>query len=224
MDAPGPNMMLRWVGDRNLRVSVGGAAPQAGVIERVRTVPGVVDVAPAEETALVTFDGLTLEPDAAMAEVRRALGAVGTEVAGVASRLVEVPVCYSPSCGPDLGDVARRSGLSVERVVELHCGAEHVVRFLGFAPGFAYIAGLPPALAMPRLDSPRVRVPAGSVGIAGDRTGIYPREGPGGWRLIGRTPLRMFDAEREPAALLRAGDRVRCVPIGEDEYRGLGGR
>jgi KipI family sensor histidine kinase inhibitor len=109
--------------------------------------------------------------------------------------------------------------MTIDQIVALHSGAEHVVRFLGFAPGFAYIAGLPTALVVPRLDSPRVRVPAGSVGIAADRTGIYPREGPGGWRLIGRTPLKMFDVEREPAALLRAGDRVRFVPIDEARFR-----
>lgn len=215
---------MRWVGDRHLLVTAISGASGPSVVERLRAIRAVVDAAPAEETVLVSFDGLMLEPETAMAEVRRALADGGSGVVHEEPRVVEVPVCYSAALGPDLEDVARRAGVSVERLIALHSGAEHVVRFLGFAPGFAYIAGNPAALAVPRLNSPRVRVPAGSVGLSGDRTGIYPREGPGGWRLIGRTPLRMFDAEREPAALLRAGDRVRFVPIDEAEFRRLGGR
>jgi KipI family sensor histidine kinase inhibitor len=113
-----------------------------------------------------------------------------------------------------LDDVARHAGLAPVRVVQLHAAAEYRVYFLGFATAFVYLGGLPPCLAAPRLSVPRVRVPAGSIGIAGPQAGIYPLESPGGWRLIARTPLALFDREADPPPLLRPGDRVRFVPMG----------
>jgi KipI family sensor histidine kinase inhibitor len=121
---------------------------------------------------------------------------------------VELPVRYD---GPDLDDVARLTRLSPEEVVTRHTGADHVVAFLGFQPGFAYLLGGDPVLYVPRLDEPRARVPARSVAIAGPYSGVYPRESPGGWRLLGSTPTAMFDATREAPALLAPGDRVRFV-------------
>ncbi len=114
-----------------------------------------------------------------------------------------------------LADVARHTGLSAERVVELHVSAEYRVYFLGFSPGFPYLGGMPPELTTPRLPAPRKRVPLGSVAIGGAQTGIYSVESPGGWRLIGRTAMRLFDAEAEPPAALQIGDRVRFVPVKE---------
>jgi len=111
--------------------------------------------------------------------------------------------------GPDLDDVAVLTKLSVEQIVALHTGRELTVAFCGFAPGFAYLSGLPKDLQVSRRDEPRTRVPAGSVGLAGDRTGVYPRESPGGWQLIGRTDVVLWDLERDPPALLRPGLRVR---------------
>ena len=135
-----------------------------------------------------------------------------------AQRIVEIPVRYGGEHGPDLADLAAHARLSVEEVIARHTAAAYTVAMLGFAPGFPYLLGLDPALAMPRLPSPRTRVPAGSVGIGGSQTGIYPQAGPGGWRLIGRTPLRLFDARREPPSLLRAGDRVRFVAIDDGAF------
>jgi KipI family sensor histidine kinase inhibitor len=129
------------------------------------------------------------------------------EAAGV----IEIPVHYGGDDGPDLDEVARNAGMTVDEVVERHCAATYTVAMLGFAPGFPYLLGLDARLATPRLAVPRVSVPAGSVGIGGAQTGVYPRSGPGGWRLIGRAGMALFDAARDPPATLAPGDRVRFV-------------
>ena len=131
-------------------------------------------------------------------------------------RTVEIPVSYGGEYGPDLNDVAALHGLSAHDVVRLHSEAVYTVYFLGFVPGFAYMGGLPEALATPRLPAPRKRVEAGSVGIGGGQTGVYPFPTPGGWRLIGRTPLPMFQAGRENMSLLEIGDQVRFRPTQEE--------
>ena len=127
------------------------------------------------------------------------------------SRMVEIPVHYGGAQGPDLDALAQHAGLSIAQVVERHCAIEYTVAMLGFAPGFPYLLGLDPALAMPRLATPRTKVPAGSVAIGGAQTGIYPREGPGGWRIVGHTELMLFDATCESPSLLQPGDRVRFI-------------
>jgi inhibitor of KinA len=131
---------------------------------------------------------------------------------------VEIPVCYGGLGGPDLELVAAHCGLGAGEVAALHAGADYVVHAIGFTPGFPYLGGLPEALHAPRRDTPRVRVPAGSVGIGGAQTGVYPLESPGGWQLIGRTPIALFRPERDPAALLRPGDRVRFRAISDAEF------
>jgi len=128
------------------------------------------------------------------------------------SRFIEIPVVYGGAGGPDLGEVARHAGLSEKQVVELHSSIDYVVWFLGFQPGFPYLGGLPEQLATPRRAEPRLQVPAGSVGIGGAQTGIYPLMSPGGWQLIGHTPLPLFDSKRDEPVLLRPGDTVRFVP------------
>ena len=129
------------------------------------------------------------------------------------ARTLEIAVEYGGDAGPDLEDVAAHAGLRPSEVIARHSGGSYRVAMLGFAPGFPYLLGLEPALAMPRLAQPRLQVPAGSVAIGGAQTGIYPRSGPGGWRIIGRTAARLFDPQREPATLLQPGDRVRFVAI-----------
>lgn len=128
------------------------------------------------------------------------------------SRYIEIPVVYGTAAGPDLGEVARHAGLTEKQVVELHSSIDYVVWFLGFQPGFPYLCGLPEQLATPRRDEPRLQVPAGSVGIGGAQTGIYPLATPGGWQLIGHTPLPLFDPDRNEPVLLRPGDTVRFIP------------
>ena len=139
------------------------------------------------------------------------------------ARIVEIPVCYGGEYGPDIGDVAARAGLGEGAVAARHAAASYRVAMLGFSPGFPFLLGLPPELACPRRDTPRASVPAGSVGIAGAQTGVYPLESPGGWRIIGRTPLALFDVLREPPALLQPGDRVRFVAISSDEFERMRG-
>jgi KipI family sensor histidine kinase inhibitor len=177
---------------------------------RERAIPGVVNLHPAYASLLVRFDPLRLRGDALADEVRDLLP--GLERAPVPPpRRVMIPVRYGGTLGPDLPAVARHCGLSEDEVVRRHAGGDYEVRFLGFTPGFPYLAGLDPSLSVPRLSTPRTRVPAGSVAIGGSQAGVYPLPSPGGWRLIGWTELRLFDPGREPAALLRLGDRVRFV-------------
>jgi inhibitor of KinA len=184
--------------------------------------PGVVDVAPAFTTVSIFFDPRRrscAEVAAAAAERLATLG----EVATPTPRAVEIPVAYGGELGPDLAETAALAGLSAEEVVRRHAAAEYRVAFIGFVPGFPYLRGLPAELAVPRLAAPRTRVPAGSVGIGGGQTGVYPLESPGGWRIIGRTPLRLFAAERSPAALLAAGDRVRFRAVSPAEFARIDG-
>jgi inhibitor of KinA len=131
---------------------------------------------------------------------------------------VEIPVCYEPAFAADLEDVARSTGLSCDEVVRRHVASPHRVLMIGFAPGFPYIGGLDERLSVPRRASPRPRLEAGSVAIANGQTAVYPFATPGGWNIIGRTPLRLFDPRREPASLLSAGDPVAFVPIGAREF------
>ena len=132
--------------------------------------------------------------------------------------VVEIPTVYGGEFGPDLGFVASHNNLSEDEVVSIHSGTDYLVYMLGFIPGFTYLGGMDPRIATPRLSSPRTLIPAGSVGIAGEQTGTYPSDSPGGWQIIGRTPVTMYDISKEQAALLSAGDYVRYVPIDEAEY------
>lgn len=180
---------------------------------------GLVNLHPGFCSVLIRFDPLTVTHR----EVERELGirlAARSESAAPAHRSIEIPVCYGGEFGPDLESVAGIHRLTPERVVHLHTGAKYHVYFLGFVPGFAYLGGLPQELATPRIDLPRKAVPPGSVGIAGTQSGVYPFPTPGGWRLIGRTPLRMFDVERTPMSLLTLGDEVRFRAISEEEFLG----
>ena len=177
-----------------------------------RPLEGVVDLSPGYASILVRFDPLRLDHAAVG---RHVLACFDEERAPRAAtpRLVTIPVVYGGAEGPDLEEVARRAGLSAGAAAALHASTTYVVHFLGFTPGFAYLGTVPDPLACPRLDQPRTSVPAGSVGIAGAQTGVYPASTPGGWRIVGRTTLRLFDPRRSPAATLAMGDRVRFVPI-----------
>ena len=132
--------------------------------------------------------------------------------------VIEIPTVYGGEFGPDLGFVASHNNLSEEEVIAIHSGTDYLVYMLGFIPGFTYLGGMDLRIATPRLSSPRTLIPAGSVGIAGEQTGTYPSDSPGGWQIIGRTPVTMYDMSKEQAALLSAGDYVRYVPIDEAEY------
>ena len=183
-----------------------------------QNVPGVEDLVPTYRAVLVQYDPLqTSLPDLQdrLSILERGLGHQPLE----APRIVHVPTLYDEESGPDLAFVAEHAGLAVADVVRLHSGIDYLVYMMGFSPGFPYLGGLPERLATPRLDTPRAEIPAGSVGIAESQTGVYPMASPGGWRLIGRTPLRLFDARRDPPSLIRAGDYIRFQPLSsEEEY------
>lgn len=211
------------LGDAALTV-VFGERIDAALGERVRraassvrraaaagAIAGVVDVVPAYTTLVVHYDPLAVEHATIAARVLELVRALPDAADGVvdAPRHHVLSVRYD---GPDLDDVARRCGLGVREVVERHASAEYRVELVGFVPGFGYLAPLDPALVLPRRDRPRRAVPAGSVAIAGAQTGVYPLTTPGGWHLIGRTDVALFDPARAEPALLRVGDRVRFVP------------
>lgn len=178
---------------------------------------GILGVIPAYTTLLVEFDPLATSPEAVI-DAAQALTQQGGEEAG---RRFLVPTCYGGDFGPDLEEVAQRLGLTPEEVVERHAAQDFRIFCLGFSPGFPLCGVLPPELAIPRRTTPRPKVAAGSVGLAGRQTGVYPATSPGGWQLIGRTPLPLFDVGRDPPVPFRPGDRLRFVPIGEAAYARL---
>lgn len=181
----------------------------ADVVARARAIAGAWELGPAVPayaSVVAHFDPLVVTSDEALARAG-ALSDVRAKDAS-AGRLIEVPTVYD---GPDLEEVALLSGITTDQVVAMHAALEYTAFFLGFMPGFAYCGTLDPRIVAPRLDSPRARVPAGSVAIADGQTAVYPFDSPGGWRLIGRTALRPFAADREPPALIRPGDRLRFV-------------
>ncbi len=186
-------------------------------IERAE-MPGVFDLVPTYRSILIYYDPMRTSLSALQATVSELY--LGLEDQTIDEpRTVEMPTLYGGEFGPDLEFVAEHAGLTPQEVVDIHSGTDYLVYMMGFSPGFPYLGGLSERLATPRLETPRLEIPAGSVGIAESQTGVYPVASPGGWRLIGRSPMRMFDPEAEPPSRLAAGDYVRFVPIAsETEY------
>jgi KipI family sensor histidine kinase inhibitor len=208
--------------DRSLLLVFGDEISLAAHREVLRLTPGlraqagVTNVHPAYASILIDFDPL----ETTHGELERAARKLDSPAAtpGTEPRMVEIPVSYGAEYGPDLEDVAALNGLSAAEVIAAHSGAEYLVYFLGFAPGFPYLGGMPESIAAPRLETPRPRVPAGSVAIGGRQTGVYPVASPGGWRIIGRTPLRLFEPQKDPPVLLRMGDHVKFVPMAKGTF------
>jgi inhibitor of KinA len=183
----------------------------------LKPIAGVRNLHPAYCSLLVKFDAQKWRHEALEKKLCERLEQLN-EVDLPAPHLVEIPVCYGEEFGPDLEDVAEIHQITPEQVIDLHTSATYLVYFLGFVPGFAYLGELPRALATARHATPRRRVPGGSVGIAGNQTGVYPCETPGGWRLLGRTPLAMFRPEQQGLSLLAIGDRVRFKAISREQF------
>ncbi|EOV0675844.1 5-oxoprolinase subunit PxpB [Cronobacter dublinensis] len=181
-----------------------------GLVQRLEAVPAVVEVIPGMNNITV----MLREPGTMALDAIERLQRWWEESEAILpdARRIEIPVVYGGDGGPDLADVARHAGLSEKQVVEKHSQVEYVVYFIGFQPGFPYLGGLAPELATPRRAEPRLSVPAGSVGIGGSQTGIYPLPTPGGWQIIGHTPLALFNPQKNPPGLLAPGDTVRFVP------------
>jgi KipI family sensor histidine kinase inhibitor len=185
-----------------------------------KPVAGVRNLQPAYCSILVDFDALKMR-HAELEEILRGYLARLESVDLPNPREVEIPACYGGEYGPDLDEVATLHGMTPAQIVELHASATYVVYFLGFVPGFAYLGELPESLATPRMASPRRSTPPGSVGIADRQTAVYPFATPGGWRLIGRTPIEMFRPDREDMSFLSIGDRVRFTPISAERFAAL---
>jgi inhibitor of KinA len=219
-------MAVRFLpaGDTALVVEFGDRVERAlsdGVLAlsaRVRAagVTGVVETVPTYRSLLVHFDPRVTDGAKLQSTIRKLLENDAQAAAPV--RLWRIPACYAASHAPDLPDVAERAGMSVEDAIRIHTGTRFHVYMVGFVPGFPYMGDLPPELALPRRTDPRVKVPAGSIATAVGQTAIYPVESPGGWHLIGATPIRLFDPGQASPALLRPGDQVRFDPIDIDEF------
>lgn len=214
-------MEILSLGDSALLIRL--AEAPADAVDRLHAaqLPGIVDLVPSYTTIGVFYDP-TVE-GVGLDELRERIANCLTSAsarakARVETRVIEIPVCYDPEFALDLEVVARRSGLAPAEVIARHSAAEYRVSAIGFTPGFPYLSGLPRELATPRRGTPRTEVPAGAVAIGGTQTGVYPRAAPGGWNIIGRTAMRFFDVERDPPALLRAGDTVRFRAITRSEY------
>jgi len=190
---------------------------------QAKSLPGVVETVPSFRSLLVYYDPGQTGFEALCAALE-AVAEQATTATLPPARLVELPCCYDPEFGLDLAAAAERLGLATDELVRLHAGAEYVVYFVGFTPGLPYMAGVPERIRLPRLETPRVKVPAGSVGLGGAQYCIYSVESPGGYWLLGRTPVRLYDPEAAEPTLLRPGDRVRMRPIDRAEWDAIAAR
>lgn len=215
-------------GDAALAVTFGDVISER-TGERVRAladalcaehVTGITELVPAFCSLTVCYDSAAISYPKLCRRIEKAI-VRGEGAATSIRRIHRIPVCYGGEFGPDLADVASLAGLSAEEVIRRHSSRDYRIYMLGFLPGFPYLGGLDESIAAPRLDSPRERIPRGSVGIGGSQTGIYPMESPGGWRLIGRTPILPYDPTRTPPVLYAAGDSIRFVPIDRARYDAL---
>ncbi|MEL6316428.1 MAG: 5-oxoprolinase subunit PxpB [Pseudomonadota bacterium] len=214
---------IRPLGDAALSVEFGEGVDRAlsaralalDAALRAAPPPGLLETAPSFRALLIEFDPRATTAEAMAAAARAALAACSEDAAaGAGGRLWRLPACYEGDCAPDLAEVAAETGVAAAEIAARHQAMRHHVYMIGFLPGCPYMGDLPPELTLPRRADPRLRVPAGSVAIAAGLTVIYPVESPGGWRLIGRTPTRMFDPARPQPALLAPGDVVTFEPIG----------
>lgn len=220
--------VCRLAGDTGLIIEFGeGIDPDVNA--RVRSVAaavkktppdGVVEIIPTYRSLLLIYDPLKTLPDKLIRFIEQVDTTSEDEKAGPFKR-VEIPVCYGGEFGPDIATVGKTAGLSIEEVIQRHAKPDYLIYMVGFTPGFPFLGGLDEKLFTPRLKTPRMVVPQGSVGIANNQTGIYPIASPGGWQIIGRTPLTLFAPHRENPFLYQAGDWIRFIPITPKEYARL---
>lgn len=219
---------FRIAGDRGLLVEYGDAIHPA-VNQKVRAMAavlaadppdGVVEIIPTYRSILVYYDPAATAPQV-LEPVLTNLENRLSEVEIPPPRVVVIPVCYGGAYGPDIGFVAESHAMDIDDVIRIHSQPEYLIYMVGFTPGFPFLGGLPESLHTPRLETPRTRVPEGSVGIANNQTGVYPIASPGGWQLIGRTPLKLFAPERHPPIRYQAGDRIRFTPVSPEAFEQL---
>jgi len=214
------------VGDRAISIDFGQVIDPTinrhirQTIERIKELQleGIIELVPTYCALLVEYDAMLYSYSEICNIIEPTLEEGMTNTTNELVTVVEVPTVYGGEFGPDLSFVASHNHLSEDEVISIHSGTDYLVYMLGFIPGFTYLGGMDSRIATPRLSSPRTLIPAGSVGIAGEQTGTYPSDSPGGWQIIGRTPVTMYDISKAQAALLKAGDYVRYVPIDESEF------
>ena len=221
-----PETIFRLMGDRGLLLELGDEIGSE-VNEKVRrmtlaiqaeSIEGIVEIVPTYRSLLILYNSLILS----FVDLKKRLERIEKGLQQTPfpePKLTQIPALYGGSYGPDLEEVAKYHQISPEEVIQLHCSKPYFIYMIGFMPGFPYMGELPEALITSRLKTPRLSVPAGSVAIAQRQTGIYPMESPGGWQIIGRTPVKLFNPEREPPALLQMGNLVQFFPISEKEFK-----
>lgn len=203
---------------REISEEINGKVRSLAMALKSAAIPGILEWIPTYRSLLVSYDPEKISCRRLLGLLRRLINTAG-QAAQAGRRVWKIPVCYGGEYGEDLSFVAQNAGMTAEEVVKLHSTVEYRIYMLGFLPGFAYLGGLDKRIHTPRLKTPRTRIPPGSVGIGGEQTGIYPIASPGGWQLIGRTPVKPYDPKRTVPILFEAGDFLRFVPIGEDVFR-----
>ena len=184
-------------------------------------IDGIIELVPTYCSLLVNYDVLKVDYQSLVEKLKTLLNDDNETVEDEEVTLIEIPTLYNDECGPDLSYVAEYNKLSKEEVIKIHTGTDYLVYMLGFMPGFTYLGGMSEKIATPRLESPRLQIYPGSVGIAGKQTGMYPSMSPGGWRIIGRTPLKLYNPDSETPVYISSGDYIRYVSISEEEYNNI---
>ena len=209
--------MLSRGGDDLFSVSLGSTSDAQALAEQLRSDDQWTEVVAGIVSVVVRFDPLALDADTARQSIEDCMGEIGEPLA-VATDVLEIPVLYGDEFGPDLDELCQQTGMTKDEFIDLHTGRDYPVDMIGFTPGFAFVGGLDDRLRVPRREEPRQRVAAGSVGIADGRTGLYGVASPGGWTLVGRTPLRLFDPDAADPFVIRAGMHVRFKAVSADEF------
>ncbi len=181
----------------------------------------IKDLLPTYRSIIVYYDPMMISFDELKEMVEKNCVADDSQMLSVKKEIIEVPVLYGGEYGPDIENIASHNNLTIEEVIDIHTSGEYLVYMLGFTPGFPYLGGMDKRIATPRLTTPRTKIPAGSVGIAGEQTGLYPIESPGGWQLLGRTPLNFFDSAKENPFIVAAGQYIKFKAITEEEYHAI---
>ena len=219
------NIKILTAGDASLLVEFGKEInPEinrkiAATVQLMREqhIEGVVDVIPAFCSLLINYDPRVIGYEEIKSRIKDLLR-LEIKAANEKKKIFEIPVCYGGEFGPDIATIAEHAGLTEQEVIEIHSSRDYLIYMLGFLPGFCYLGGLDERIFTPRLASPRIKIDAGSVGIGGSQTGIYPLDSPGGWQLMGKTPVKTYDPDRDVTILVEAGDYIRFVPINEEEF------